>query len=151
MDTASGAVTHVPNSCVSNQNDVDSRRFQSVLSCEYGRRRSGKVRRRPRQWHVQGRFSMTRVWLSTSSPTNVQSWRRNSKQRMSSTKLSRRKRYHLFRCLGRQGFPHWQCTQNQHLLGRAEALKIRADVGADKLTAFLFGVLPLFVKFLFTF
>ena len=93
VDAASGAVTHVPNSCVSNQNDVDSRRFQSVLSCEYGRRRSGKVRRRPRQWHVQGRFSMSRVWLSKSSPIIVQSSRRNnSTQRMGSTELSRRKK-----------------------------------------------------------
>ena len=33
-----------------------------VFSSKHGRR-SGKVRRRPRQWHAQGKFSMTRVWL----------------------------------------------------------------------------------------
>ena len=116
--------------------DVDSCRFLSVLSCKHGWRRSGKVRRRPRQWHVQGRFSMTRVWPSTSLPTIVQSWRRNNcTQRMGSTELSRSKRCCWFRCRGRQGFPHWQCTQNEPLLGRAEASKIPADVGADRLTA----------------
>ena len=52
---------------------LSSCRFLSVLSCKHGPRRSGKVRRRPRQWHVQGRFSMTRVWLSTSFPIIVQS------------------------------------------------------------------------------
>ena len=54
---------------------------------------------------------------------------------MGSTELSRRKRCRWFRCLGRQGFPHWQCTQNEALLGRVEASKIRADVDADRLTA----------------
>ena len=50
---------HVPKPCVSNQKDVDGCRFLSVFSRKHGRRSSGKVRRRPRQWHVQGRFSMT--------------------------------------------------------------------------------------------
>ena len=68
VDTGSGAVMHVPKSCVSKQKDVDSCRFLSVLSCKHGRRGSSKVRRRPRQWHVQGRSTMTRVWLSNIIP-----------------------------------------------------------------------------------
>ena len=41
---------------------------------------------------------------------------------MGSTELSRRRRCRLFRCLGRQGFPHWQRTQNEHLCAKKETL-----------------------------
>ena len=64
VNTAYGAVVHVPKQCVSNQKDVNSCRFLSVLSCKHGRRRSGKV---------TAVASMTRVWLPTSLPIFVQS------------------------------------------------------------------------------
>ena len=41
--------------------DVDNCRFPSVHSCKDGRRRSGKARRRPRQWLVQGLHSCARI------------------------------------------------------------------------------------------
>ena len=36
-------------------------KMSTIILAKHGRRRSVKVRRRPRPWHVQDRFSMTRV------------------------------------------------------------------------------------------
>ena len=43
----------------------------SEHSCKHGRRRSGKVRRRPRPWYVQGRFRLIYHLLLLLRPSSI--------------------------------------------------------------------------------
>ena len=68
--SVTSARVHVRVNCVGAQCSVRSvtGRFRTFL---HGRRRSGKVRRRPRQWHVQGRFRLIYHLLLLLCPSSI--------------------------------------------------------------------------------
>ena len=76
--SVTSARVHVRVNCVGAQCSVRS--VQPLLlcsladsehSCNHGRRRSGKVRRRPRPWHVQGRYRLVYHLLLLLRPSSI--------------------------------------------------------------------------------
>ena len=102
--SVTSARVHVRVNCVHAQCSVRS--VQPLLlcslassehSCKHGRRRSGKVRRRPRPWHVQGRFRLIYHLLLLLCPSSITCTLSGSNDQCDGNRCCRRVRGSLYR------------------------------------------------------